>query len=74
MILNLMLRNFKVATKSLHDHHGSVSIYAFYTVARNETGNREDAPETPDVTTHINESVVMPTPTPEATSSGLFQS
>lgn len=67
-----MLRNLKVATKPLHDHHGSVSIYAFYTVARNETGTVEDAFETPDATMHINESVVAPTPTPEATSSGLF--
>lgn len=40
--------------------------------ARNETGNVEDSFETPDATMHINESVVAPTPTPEATSSGLF--
>lgn len=52
----------------------SGSIYAFYTVVRNETGNVEDAPETPDATMYINESVVAHTPTLEATSSDLFQS
>ena len=40
------------------------STYAFYTVARDETGNTEDAPTEPDATTHIDESVVVPTPTP----------
>ncbi len=40
------------------------TTYSFYTIARDNTGNTEAAPETADAFTMISEDAVVPTPTP----------